>query len=318
MKICVLDTKSIGLDLEYSIFEKFGQVEKHLLTKPEEVAERISSCNVIITNKIILNESNMKDAKELRLVCITATGTNNIDLNYAKSRGIAVTNVAGYSTWSVTQHTFATLFYVMEQLRYYDDYVKTGEYSRSDCFNNMDRAFSDLEGKNWGIIGLGEIGRSVASVAKAFGCKVVYYSTSGKNNNTDYERLELDELLKKSDVVSIHSPLNEKTKGLIGYRELSLMKKTAFLVNMGRGSIINERDLAKALNERLIAGAALDVIEKEPIEADNPLLSIKDKDRLIITPHIAWSSLEARNRLMNEIALNIQSFLDNGNRNRVC
>ncbi len=318
MKICVLDTKSIGLDLDYSIFEKFGQVEKHLLTKPEEVADRISDCNVIITNKIILNESNMKDAKELKLVCITATGTNNIDLNYAKSKGIAVTNVAGYSTLSVTQHTFATLFYVMEQLRYYDDYVKTGEYSRSDSFNNMDRAFSDLEGKTWGIIGLGEIGRAVASVAKAFGCTVIYYSTSGNNNNSDYERFELDDLLKKSDVVSIHSPLNEKTKGLIGYREISLMKKTAFLVNMGRGSIINERDLAKALDERLIAGAALDVIDKEPIEADNPLLGIKDKDRLIITPHIAWSSLEARNRLMNEIALNIQSFLDGGNRNRVC
>jgi glycerate dehydrogenase len=318
MKICILDTKSIGLDLDYSIFEKFGEVDQQLLTKPEEVAERIRNCNVIITNKIVLNESNLKDAGELKLICITATGTNNIDLNYAKSRGIAVTNVAGYSTWSVAQHTFAMLFYVMEQLRYYDDYVKSGDYAASDSFNNMDRAFSDLDGKTWGIIGLGEIGRTVASVAKAFGCRVVYYSTSGRNNNTDYERLELSELLRQSDVVSIHSPLNEQTKGLIGYNELRLMKKTAFILNLGRGSIVDEASLARALDERLIAGAALDVLEKEPIDADNPLMSIKDKDRLIITPHIAWSSLEARNRLMNEIVLNIQSFLDSGNRNRVC
>ncbi|HHV98343.1 MAG TPA: D-2-hydroxyacid dehydrogenase [Clostridiaceae bacterium] len=318
LKICLLDSKTLGNDVDLTVFNKLGEFTIYETTKPEEVIERIKDQNIVITNKVILNESNLKHAPDIKLICITATGTNNIDLEYARSRNIAVTNVAGYSTMSVTQHTFAMLFYLMGYLGYYDNYVKSGEYSKNDIFTNLDKPFWELSGKTWGIIGLGTIGRSVAAVATAFGCRVVYYSTSGKNNNADYERLELDQLLSESDIVSIHAPLNESTRNLIDYRRIGKMKKHAVLLNLGRGGIVNEEDLARALDEGIIAGAALDVLGKEPVESDNPLLKIKQKDRLFITPHIAWASLEARKRLVNEVVLNIEAYLKNESRNRVC
>jgi len=318
LKICLLDSKTLGSDVDLTVFNKFGEFTIYETTKPEEVIERIKDQNIVITNKVILNESNLKHAADIKLICITATGTNNIDLEYARSRNIAVTNVAGYSTMSVTQHTFAMLFYLMGYMEYYDKYVKSGEYSKSDIFTNLDKPFWELDGKTWGIIGLGTIGRSVAAVATAFGCRVVYYSTSGKNNNADYERLELEQLLRESDIVSIHAPLNESTRNLIDYRKICIMKKHAVLLNLGRGGIVNEEDLAMALDEEIIAGAALDVLQKEPVESDNPLLKIKHKDRLIITPHIAWASLEARKRLVNEVVLNIEAYLKHESRNRVC
>ncbi|MDP4091992.1 MAG: D-2-hydroxyacid dehydrogenase [Bacillota bacterium] len=318
LKLCILDLKCIGNDLNINVFDKYGKVEAYQMTKPDEVAGRIKDCDVIITNKILLNKSNLINADKLKLICITATGTNNVDLDYTRQKGIAVTNVAGYSTWSVTQHTFAMLFYVLEQLKYYDEFVKSGEYSRSDCFNNLDKPFSDIQGKTWGVIGLGAIGSAVASVARAFGCKVIYYSTSGKNNNPEYQRAELDDLLKTSDIVSVHAPLNDRTKDLIQYRHIGIMKKSAVLMNLGRGGIVNELDLALALDDKLIAYAAVDVLEHEPIAQDNPLMQIKDKSRLLITPHIAWASIEARNRLIDEIATNIEAFINNESRNRVC
>jgi len=240
-----------------------------------------------------------------------------IDLKYARSRNITVTNVAGYSTHSVAQHTFALLFYLLESLTYYDQYVKSRKYAGSDIFTHLDRSFWELKGKTWGIIGLGTIGRTTADIARAFGCHVVYYSTSGKNRDDNYVRVELPDLLKTSDIVSIHAPLNTQTHNLIRYDELKLMKKQALLLNLGRGGIINEADLAKALDEGLIAGAGLDVLEKEPIEESNPLLHIKDGSRLIITPHIAWASIEARHTLLKEIILNIEAFLNGTARNVV-
>lgn len=318
LKLCLLDAKTLGSDVDLKVFERFGEFAIYETTKPEEVIERIKDQNIIITNKVILNESNLKHAPDIKLICITATGTNNIDLEYARSRNIAVTNVAGYSTMSVTQHTFAMLFYLMGYMGYYDEYVKSGKYAESDIFTNLDKPFWELYGKTWGIIGLGAIGRSVAAVASAFGCRVIYYSTSGKNNNAVYERLELDQLLRESDIVSIHAPLNKDTANLIDYRKICLMKKSAILLNLGRGGIVNEKDLARALDEGVIAGAALDVLEKEPVERDNPLLWIKHRERLLITPHIAWASLEARKRLVNEVALNIEAYLRNESRNRVC
>lgn len=318
LKIVILDSKTLGSDVDLSIFEKFGELTVYEITKPEEVIDRIKDQSVIIANKVLLNESNLKYAPDVKLICLTATGTNNVDMEYARSRNIAVTNVAGYSTKSVTQHTFTVLFYLLGHSGHYDRYVKSGEYAKSDIFTNLDRTFWELEGKTWGIIGLGEIGRSVAAIARAFGCEVVYYSTSGKNSNADYRRLELDQLLEQSDIVSIHAPLNDHTRNLIDYERICMMKKHAILLNLGRGGIVNEKDLAKVLDKEIIAGAALDVLEKEPVENDNPLLKIENKDRLFITPHIAWASLEARNRLVNEVALNIEAFLKHEDRNRVC
>lgn len=317
MKIVILDSKTLGDDANLSLLERFGEVIAYETTKPEEVAGRIYDADIILTNKVILDESNLTDALNVKLICITATGTNNVDLDYAKEKGIAVTNVAGYSTNSVVQHTFACLFYILENLKYYDEYVKNNQYAISPIFTHLDKPFWELSGKTWGIIGLGEIGRNVASVAKAFGCRVIYFSTSGKNTNTDFERVNFETLLKESDIVSIHAPLNQSTKGLLNYTNLCKMKNTSILLNMGRGGIVDEEGLAKALDEDRIWGAGLDVLSCEPIKKENLLLNISKKEKLIITPHIAWASIEARKKLLSEVIENISAFLNNGKRNRV-
>ncbi len=315
--IVFLDASTVGSDTDLSVFETLGTFKKFDTTSPEEVIERIKGADVVITNKVVLDKHALEKANNLKLICIAATGTNNVDIEYAKKKGIAITNVAGYSTYSVVQHTFAMLFYLLENLRYYDDFVKTGLYSQSKIFTHIGRPFFEIKGKTWGIIGLGTIGREVAKVASSFGAKVIYYSTTGIDRQEVYERKDLDTLLRESDIVSIHAPLNEKTKNLITYEKIKLMKKTAFILNLGRGGIINEEDLAKALDEGIIAGAGLDVLEKEPIEKENPLLKIKDKSRLFITPHIAWTSIEARRKLIKEIAENIKAFFEGKIRNRV-
>lgn len=318
MKIAILDASTLGDDIDLTIFKDFGYLEIYPVTSFEERIEKVRDKNIIITNKVIIDKEVIDNAPNLKLICVAATGYNNIDIEYAKQKGIAVTNVAGYSTDSVVQHTFAMLFYLLEHLRYYDDYVKSGEYSKSPIFTNLSRPFYEIKGKTWGIIGLGTIGKAVGRVAKAFGCNVIYYSTSGSNVDPEFERHQLDTLLSISDIVSIHAPLNQNTINLITYDKLKLMKKTAILLNLGRGRIVNEEDLAKALDENIIMAAGLDVLEKEPIEKDNPLLKIKNKEKLLITPHIAWTSIEARQRLVNEIYLNIKAFLQGKQRNRVC
>ncbi|RMA93054.1 D-2-hydroxyacid dehydrogenase [Hydrogenothermus marinus] len=318
MKIVFLDSKTVGDDIDLSIFNQFGEFISYKTTLSKELAlERTKDADIIITNKVVIDKEIIDNAKNLKLICEAATGYNNIDINYAKEKGIQVRNVAGYSTESVVQHTFAMLFYLLEHLKYYDEYVKSGEYAKSDIFTHIGKPFWQIQGKTWGIIGLGTIGRRVAEVAESFGCNVIYYSTSGVERKEKYERVSLEELLKSSDIVSIHAPLNEKTKGLIGYEQIKLMKKSAILLNLGRGGIVKEQDLAKALNEDIIAGAGLDVLEKEPITPDNPLLKIKNKEKLFITPHIAWTSIEARKTLINEIAENIKAFLEGKDRNRV-
>lgn len=319
MKIAILDALTLGTDVNLEIFRDFGYVEIYETTNSkQETIERVKDKTVIITNKVIIDKEVMDNAPYLKLVCVAATGYNNVDVDYAKKRKIAITNVAGYSTNSVVQHTFAMLFYLLEHLKYYDEYVKSGEYAKSPIFTNIDKPFWEISGKVWGIIGLGTIGKKVAQVAESFGCDVVYYSTSGKNFHPNYTHKGLDELLSMSDIVSIHAPLNQNTKNLITYDKLKLMKSSAILLNLGRGGIVDESDLAKALDEGLIAAAGLDVLLKEPIDPNNPLLKIKNKERLLITPHIAWTSIEARNKLVKEIYLNIESFLRGKERNRVC
>ena len=276
----------------------------------EEARERTKDADVVIVNKVQINETSIGEAEHLKLVCVTATGTNNLDKAYLDAHGIAWRNVAGYSTETVAQHTFALLFYLWEKLRYYDDYVKSEKYVGDITFTHFDNVFHDLNGKTWGIIGLGAIGRRVADIAKMFGCHVIYYSTTGKNNQPGYERVEFDELLAKSDIVSVHAPLTEQTEGLMNAEAFSKMKPSAIFLNLGRGPIVVERDLADALENKTIAGAGLDVLTVEPMSVENPLKRIKDSDRLIITPHIAWASLEARTRLMKIIEGQIRDFFD--------
>ena len=308
MKIVFLDRKTIGEDLDLEKFNDFGEVVMYDFSSPEEVPDRVKDADIIILNKVPINETTIYSAEKLKLVCITATGTNNLDKEYLDKRGIAWRNVAGYSTESVVQHTFAMIFYLFEKLAYYDSYVKEDRYINDKMFTHFAEGFHELSGKTWGIIGLGNIGRRVADVAKAFGCNVQYFSTSGKNNNKDYKQVGLDELLSSSDIVSIHAPLDDNTLHLIDKNALSKMKRSAFLINVGRGPIIVEEDLAWALDNNVIAGAGLDVLDVEPMSENNPLRNIKDSRKLIITPHIAWASIEARRRLMDIIYGQIEEF----------
>ena len=308
MKIVFLDAKTIGEDIDLSGFDALGEVVKYGFSTEQEARERSKDADVLILNKVQVNEQTIGEADHLKLVCVTATGTNNLDKEYLDKRGIAWRNVAGYSTESVAQHTFAMLFYLLEKLPYYDNYVKSEKYVNDVSFTHFAKAFHELSGMTYGIIGLGNIGRRVADIAKAFGCRVIYYSTSGRNSQPGYERVDFDELLEQSDIVSIHAPLDENTLGLMNKEAFAKMKNSAILLNVGRGPIINELDLAEALNNKTIAAAGLDVLSVEPMQEDNPLRGIKDSELLLITPHIAWAGVEARNRLMGIILGQIKEF----------
>lgn len=310
MKLVFLDAKSIGEDIDYSGFSRFGQVEKYDFSSREEARERLRDAEIAILNKVPINEETIGEAKKLQLVCVTATGTDNLDKDYLNKRGIAWRNVAGYSTETVAQHTFALLFYLAEKMRYYDDYVKTEQYVDDTMFTHFDNVFHDISGKTWGIIGMGTIGKRVAELASLFGCRVIYYSTSGKNNQAGYERVDFDTLLQSSDIVSVHAPLNENTRGLMDRNAFSKMKKSCIFLNLGRGPIVVEEDLAAALNNGQIQAAGLDVLAKEPMSPQNPLREIKDSNKLVITPHIAWASVEARTRLMKIIEGQVAEFLE--------
>lgn len=316
MNIVVLEQNSIGLDIDLTIYEEFGNVTYYGNTV-HEVAERIKEADIVIANKARLDEESMKDAPNVKLICEFATGYDNVDLEYCKKRGIAVANVVDYSTPAVAQHTFAMALYLLERLPYYDNYVKSGTYASQDRFSNFDKPFLELEGKRWGIVGLGNIGKKTAKIAKAFGCEVVYYSVTGRNSNQDYKRVEFDELLETCDFISVHCPLSDLTKNLIDYNAMKKMKKTAILLNVARGPVINNEDLYRALTEGEIYAAGLDVLEKEPITEDNPLSKIKDSEKLIITPHMAWASTESRTRLAVEVYENIKAFLNGEKRNIV-
>ncbi len=291
-------------------FKEFGFLNLYPVTSKEEVIERTKDADIIITNKVIIDKKVMEHSSRLKLICIAATGTNNVDLKYADEKGIVVKNVDGYSTKSVTQATFSMLFYLLNKTRYYDDYVKCGKYTKSPIFTHMGPAIRELSGKQFGIIGLGNIGKSVAAIAESFGAKVCFFSTTGKNNSTQFHKLSLNDLLQSSDVISIHAPLTDTTQDIIDYSKLKMMKSGAILINTGRGGIVNEMDLARALDEELIAGAALDVLDVEPILDNNPLMKIKNQDRLLILPHIAWASAESRKNLIDMVYKNIKTFLD--------
>lgn len=307
MKIVCLDAATLGSDVNLDVFEQFGEFVSFETTAADERIERLKGADVVITNKVVIDKETM-DASNLKLICISATGMNNVDLAYAAAKGIAVKNVAGYSTASVVQHTFACLFALTNRIKFYDNYAQSGEWAKSEIFTNLDRSIGEITGKSFGVIGLGEIGRGVARIAAAFGANVSYCSTSGTNANAEFKRQNLGELLSGCDIVSIHAPLNEKTRNLIGERELNLMKEGALLMNFGRGGIVDESAVARAIDGRNLRFAS-DVLEAEPMRADHPLLNIKNKENLILTPHVAWASFEARERLVAMIVENIKEFL---------
>lgn len=308
MKIVFLDAKTIGDDIDFSGFQQLGEVVRYDFSAPEEIPDRVKDADVIVLNKVAVNRSTIHTAKRLKLVCVTATGTDNLDKEYLAEHNIAWRNVAGYSTNSVAQHTFAMLFYLLEKLSYYDNYVKNGNYVNDKIFTHFEEKFSEIEGKTWGIIGLGNIGRRVAQIAQCFGAKVIYYSPSGSPAQQGYTQVDFDTVLSQSDILSVHAPLTEQTKNLMDKNAFAKMKSSSIFLNLGRGAIVVEEDLAYALENHLISAAGLDVLRIEPMDAENPLYKIKDSRKLFITPHIAWASVEARTKLMNIILGQITEF----------
>lgn len=307
MKIVLLDKDTLGNDIDLSIFKQFGEFITYDTTSPDKTIEHISDADIVLTNKVIIDR-NVIDNTNVKLICITATGTNNVDLEYAKEKNIVVKNVAGYSTNSVAQITFKMLFRLLLDINYYDDYVKTGGWEKSSIFTNIDLPFNEIANKNWGIIGLGNIGLKVAEIATAFGANVQYYSTSNTNYNTQYNSISLDELIKSSDIISIHCPLNEKTANLFNYENMINLKDNAIIINVARGGIINEYDLVKVIkNKNLRIG--IDTVKIEPIETNSPLKELFENKNIIFTPHIAWASKESRNKLIQLVAKNISDFI---------
>lgn len=293
-------------DVSFGPIECLGDFVAYDTSTPEQARERVRDADVLIINKVLVDRQLIDSAPQLKLICISATGVNNIDVEYAASKGIPVRNVAGYSTDSVAQSTFMHILTLIGGSPYFDKSVKSGEYSRSGMFTDPKWNWRELSGKTIGIIGLGNIGRKVASIAEAFGMDVCYFSTSGTSHCKDYPSLTLEELLAKSDVVSIHAPLNDRTADLIGEKELAMMKPSAFLVNMGRGAIVNEEALAYAVDHGIIAGAGLDVFVVEPIPENHPYMNMQHPERMSLAPHVAWGSVEARTRLVGMIADNIR------------
>lgn len=305
MKIAFLDAATMG-DVSFEPIASLGEFIAYGSSTPEEARERVKDLDVLIINKVLVDRQLIDSAPNLKLICISATGVNNIDVEYAASKGIPVRNVAGYSTDSVSQATFMHILTLVGGAPYFDRSVKSGEYSRSGMFTDPKWNWSELAGKTMGVIGLGNIGRKVALIAEAFGMKVCYFSTSGTGHCKDYPCLPLEQLLAQSDVVSIHAPLNARTNGLIGEKELAMMKPSAILVNMGRGAIVDEAALAKAIDAGVIAGAGMDVFVVEPIPENHPYLLMQHKERMSLAPHVAWGSVEARTRLVGMIAENIK------------
>ena len=306
-KIVFLDEYSIaGRSLEKITSQ--GEYVAYENTKKEDVVERLKGAEIAITNKVVIDGEAMRQLPDLKLICIAATGMNNVDLEAAKELGIEVKNAVGYSTISVAETTITSALALARNVVYFNEYFHDGRYAKADRAFCYDRHTFQISGKKWGIVGMGNIGREVARLASAFGCEVRYFSTSGVKREEQYPAVELEELLKWSDIVSVHSPLNERTRGLIGRNELQLMKPSALIINVARGGIIDEAALAEALDNNTIAAAALDVFLVEPLR-ESPLYNIKDKYRLLASPHNAWSAAEAIDRLIECVAENIRVWL---------
>ena len=318
MKIVVADTDSVGSDMDYTLFDELGECTYYddKITD-DNAAERLAGAKVLMINKSAISDKILDAAPDLELICEFATGFDNANIEACNRHGVKVANVVGYSTMSVAQHTFSLLFYLMENSRHYDEFVKSGKYANQSHFCCLDIPFNELDGKTYGIVGMGNIGRKVAEIATAFGAKVIFYSASGKSTCTDYERVEFDELLSRSDVISLHCPLTDRTRNLFDKNAFDKMKKNAILINVARGAVVSEQDLYDALTEGKIAAAGLDVLSPEPMAKDSPLLKIQDSGKLFVTPHMAWASTEARKRCLAEVKKNVVAWQKGQMRNIV-
>lgn len=318
MRIVVADTDSIGSDMDYSIYDELGEVVYYEDKVTEENAkERLKGAQILMINKSQITDKLLDDAPDLELICEFATGFDNANIPACDRHGVKVANVVNYSTASVAQHTFAMLFYLMENLRHYDEFVKRGDYAAQSHFCCLDIPFEELDGKTYGIVGMGNIGRKVAQIATAYGAKVIFYASSGSSDCTDYEQVSFDELLRRSDVISLHCPLSDRTRNLFNKDAFDKMKKNAILINVARGAVVSEQDLFDALDQGKIKAAGLDVLSPEPMAKDSPLLKIQDSGKLIVTPHLAWASTEARTRCLMEVKKNAQAWINGTPRNLV-
>ncbi|MBQ7873017.1 MAG: hydroxyacid dehydrogenase [Clostridia bacterium] len=314
MKIVFLDALTLGNDIDLSGFSELGEVVIYGGSTNAEVIERTRDCDVVVTNKLKLNESNLSLAHNLKLICVTATGFDNIDVNYAKSRGIGVCNVVGYSTSNVAQITVGM---VLDLINRTDDYrasVKSGEYSARGVANVLSPTYHEIEGKTWGIVGFGNIGRRVARIADALGCRVL---VNKREPISDFECVDIDTLCKECDIITLHTPLNDGTRGLISSERIAAMKEGVILVNVARGAVVDENAVANAFKIGKLGGFGCDVYSAEPFGKDHPYYEIKDMDNVILTPHMAWGSYEARLRLCNEVKENIIAFFKGDIKNRI-
>lgn len=308
MKIVVLDAVTLGSEIDLTVLNEFGSVEIYDNTFANQVVERSQEAEIIITNKVKINQEMLRSLPGLKLICVAATGVDIIDLNACDESNVVVKNVKGYSTQSVTQQVFTMVLSLIGNPSYYDQFCKSNEWEDSKVFTNLSKPFWELSGKRWGIIGLGEIGKSVANVASAFGCEVVYFSVSGNVQDIDYIHLDLDELLKTSDIISLHCPLTDKTIGLLNKDRMNQIQDHAVLVNVARGAVINAKDLVEVKNEKSFK-VALDVFDQEPLPHDHIMKKLKDRDDVLMSPHIAWASIEARKTLFNGVIKNIKEFI---------
>ncbi len=314
MKITLLDAATLGEGLDFSVLDRFGEVEIYEKTPQQQVAERILDTDVVIINKIKMNEESLRLADNLKLICVFATGFDNIDTDYCREKGIAVCNVKGYSTDSVAQLTVALVLELVNRMPEFKNYVLSGDYSKSGVQNYLKPQFHELSGKTWGIIGCGAIGSRVAKIAQAFGCNVI---VNKRNPHRVYKNATVEEICSESDIITIHAPLNEKTRGLLNREKISKMKKSAILVNVARGAITDEEAIAEAIEKGELSGFGADVYSTEPFSENHPFTRIMHRDNVCLTPHMAWAALEARKRCLDEIILNIEAFLKGEKRNRV-
>ena len=314
MKTVILDGATLGDGLDFSCFDKYGDTIVYDMTPTDMIAERIKDADIVVVNKIKLNESNLGSANNLKLICVFATGYDNIDVEYCKKTGIAVTNVVGYSTYSVAQLTVTMALNLVSHLPEYTRYVESAKYTQSGVQNYLDPVYHELYGKTWGIVGLGNIGKQVAKCAEALGCKVI---ANKRTPVQEYNCTDIDTLCKESDIISIHTPLNEGTRNLINKERIALMKKDAIVINVARGAVTDEEALAEAIIYKKLGGIGIDVYSTEPFPEEHPFTKIMGYDNVCLTPHMAWGAYEARVRCLNEIILNIDSFIESGTRNRV-
>ncbi|MBQ3038850.1 MAG: hydroxyacid dehydrogenase, partial [Clostridia bacterium] len=284
MKITVLDVDTLGDDLDLSVINSLGEVEVYNLTLQDEVIDRITESEVLILNKVKLNENNLPYAKKLKLICITATGFDNVDISYCSEHNIAVCNVVGYSTESVVQLTMSMAFALCTNLMSFNNYVHSGDYTKSGIFNHLKPVFNEMFGKTWGVVGLGNIGVKVARMARELGCNVLAYK---RNPVDEFECCDIDTLCKKSDIITLHTPLNEQTMHLINEKRLSYMKDGVVLVNVARGAVVDEEAVVKAVESGKIGGLGVDVYSTEPMLADSPYQRILGRENVILTPHMA-------------------------------